>query len=151
MRSVLMVALLLAALTFESTAQTYQTAVGIRGGFSNGITGKHFITDHSAVEGILSLRNKGWMVTALYQEYQPAFDVSNLFWFYGGGAHLGYWQKYESNHFGLGIDAIIGLEYMFDPIPISVSLDYKPMFNLYNLPRFMADEVALSIRYTFGK
>lgn len=145
-----MVALLLTAFTYVSSAQIYQTAVGIRGGFSNGITGKHFISDHSALEGILSLRNNGWMVTALYQEYNPAFDVNNLYWYYGGGAHVGYWQKYQSNHFGLGIDAIIGLEYVFNPIPLNVSLDYKPMFNLYNLPRFMADEVAISIRYTFG-
>ncbi len=151
MKSVWMIAVLFTAITFGSTAQTYQTAIGIRGGFSNGITGKHFISDHSAVEGILSLRNKGWMITGLYQVYNPAFDVDKLYWYYGGGAHIGYWEKYESNHFGLGLDAIIGLEYMFSPVPLAISIDYKPMFNFYNLPRFMANEVALSLRYTFGR
>mgnify|MGYP001615571992 CR=1 FL=1 len=48
----------------------------------------------------------------------------------------------------LGVDGIIGLEYVFDGVPINLSLDYKPSFNI--TPGFFDPSGgALSIRYYF--
>jgi hypothetical protein len=37
-----------------SMAQDYNTGIGLRGGFYNGLTIKHFISTKSAVEGIIA-------------------------------------------------------------------------------------------------
>ena len=47
----------------------------------------------------------------------------------------------------IGIDGIIGLEYTFDEVPFSISLDWKPTFNIAEHAAFLADEAGLSIRY----
>ena len=40
-------------------AQSYRTGVCARVGFFNGLTAKHFVSPHNAVEGILSFRWEG--------------------------------------------------------------------------------------------
>jgi hypothetical protein len=62
--------------------QDYQTAVGVRGGFGYGVTVKHFINSQDALEGILSSRWQGLLVTGLYERHADAFNTKGLFWFY---------------------------------------------------------------------
>jgi hypothetical protein len=49
----------------------------------------------------------------------------------------------------IGIDGILGLEYNFVEVPINLSIDWKPSFNIVNNHDFWADGGALSIRYIF--
>lgn len=42
-----------------SFAQDYQTSIGLRGGFANGLTLKHFVSQNTAFEGIVASRWKG--------------------------------------------------------------------------------------------
>lgn len=49
--------------------QDYNTGIGLRAGYSNGLTIKHFIGERNAVEGIISSRWQGFNITGLY-EYQ---------------------------------------------------------------------------------
>ena len=51
---------------FSVNAQDYYTAVGIRGGMSNGFSVKHFVSSVDAVEGIVAFRWGGFIVTGLY-------------------------------------------------------------------------------------
>ena len=140
-------------------AQNYETAIGIRGGFAPGLTVKHFLTDKTAVEGIFSTRWGGFMITGLYEIEAPAFDTEGLSWYYGGGAHIGFWNSSNSdnpwweddhndNYTILGIDGIIGLSYTFAEIPINVSIDWKPMINFVGYSGFWGDMAAISVRYT---
>jgi len=138
-------------------AQDYHTGLGIRGGFSNGITLKHFYTTDIAVEGILTTRWQGFKITGLAEWHIPVFDTEGLYFFYGGGIHLGIWDS-EADYFGnqvagnslfLGIDGIIGLEYAFPGIPLSLGLDWKPGFEIVSDFGFAHDEIAFSARYLF--
>ena len=139
----------------NSYGQPYKTGVGARLGFFNGLTVKHFIDDGHALEGILSTRWNGFIITGLYEFQQQFDDINNLEWFFGGGAHVGFWEtgKYPygerdaNSVFGLSL--IIGIEYTFDEFPFSASLDWKPAFNLLGDSRWWGDGIALSIRYTF--
>ena len=139
----------------DSNAQDYKTGIGIRGGLSNGLTVKHFISSESALEGLLTARWNGFLVTGLYEKHAQAFGVSGLYWYYGFGAHIGAWNhnykhdRYD-NYSVIGIDGIIGIEYNITEIPFNISLDYKPGLNVLGKPLGMSDEVALSIRYVFG-
>lgn len=136
-------------------AQSYKTGVGIRGGLSNGLTVKHFISGSNAIEGILSTRWKGFNITGLY-EFNNSLPEEGLDWYYGVGGHIGFWDgRYNNAWFKenrtytvIGVDGIIGIEYTFTDIPLNLSLDYKPAFNLVGYSGFWGDEFALSVRYT---
>ncbi len=141
----------------DTAAQDYLTGLGLRGGLSNGITVKHFINERDAVEGILTTRWQGFKITGMLERHMVAFDTDGLFFFYGAGAHIGFWSGYDDHpwfdntdtHSVLGIDGVIGLEYVFAEIPVSLGLDWKPEFNLIGYTGFAADEFALSVRYLF--
>ncbi len=135
----------------------YATAIGARVSPSSGLTVKTFINDKSAFEGILSTRWRGVLITGLYELHQNAFQSTNFNFYYGIGAHVGWWNtdKYKhpwwddkTDHTVFGIDGIIGLEYTFDEIPFNLSLDWKPMMTFVDYSGFTADEVGFSVRYT---
>ncbi len=137
-------------------AQTYETGIGLRGGPSVGITIKHFLTEKGALEGILTSRWRGVNITGLYEIHNQISELEGLRWYYGFGAHAGYWRANYSNnvfnndyHLILGLDGIIGLEYNFAIVPFNLSLDWKPAFNLVGSTGFWADEFAISARYIF--
>lgn len=137
-------------------AQDYKTGIGLRGGWFNGITVKHFIGENKALEGIFSTRWRGFNITGLYEVHHTAFDVDGLNWYYGGGGHIGFWDgrnvKWATGtnaYTVIGIDGILGLEYNFKEIPINLSVDWKPAFNIIGHSGFWGDGGAFSIRYIF--
>lgn len=136
-------------------AQDYNTGIGLRGGFANGITIKHFVSEKAAVEGIIASRWRGVELTALYEIHGRAFNTSRLNWYAGFGGHVGFWDGNNTKwgddraYTVVGIDGILGLEYNFVEIPFNLSIDWKPSFNLFGYSGFWADGGALSIRYIF--
>lgn len=136
-------------------AQPYNLGIGIRGGYFSGITAKYFIGGSNALEGILSTRDKGLIITGLYLYELPIPAVPNLYWDAGIGAHLGfvdhtygYWNNYDNDMIA-GIDLQLGLEYKFGPVPFSLGLDWKPAYNIIGWRGLWADDAALSLRFTF--
>ncbi len=143
---------------FFSTAQDYNTGIGLRGGFSNGLTIKHFISEKGALEGIISSRWRGIELTGLYEIHNQAFNVDRLKWYIGFGGHVGFWNgKYHKNYWGepntsytvIGVDGILGLEYSFREVPINIGIDWKPAFNFVGYNGLWVDGGAFSIRYIF--
>jgi hypothetical protein len=133
------------------SAQDYKTGVGLRGGFSSGLTLKHFVSHKSAFEGIIAMNignSNGFELTGLYEIHNQAFDVEHLKWYYGVGAHIGTWDN-NSSSYNVGIDGILGIEYSFSEAPINIGLDWKPVFNVVGNNGLHADGGALSIRYIF--
>ncbi|WP_109698864.1 hypothetical protein [Chitinophaga deserti] len=128
-----------------------QKEAGIRLGLPLGVTGRYFFTDKSAAEGIVGLYNRTFTVTALYQYH---FDLSALTmdgfgWYAGGGAHLGTRDIDGSYKFLGGIDGVAGINYNFGPIPLNLSLDWKPAIH-FGQSSDLAD-FAVSARYIFGR
>ena len=131
---------------FQADAQAGRTALGLRmtpdGG---GFTGKFFVDRNLAIETQLNaggvFGGEGESVTAvgLLEYHIPLPDPS---WrvFFGGGAHIGSWdrgRRYRENRFDdddnkfiFGIDGIGGVEYVFKTVPIGLSADFKPAINL---------------------
>ena len=138
-------------------AQDYHTGLGLRASMAPGISVKHFFTTNMAGEGILTVRWGGFNATALAEWHLQVFDTEGFYFFYGGGAHLGVWDSsrdyYGSTGSGtsvfLGVDGIIGLEYAFLDIPLSVGLDWKPGMNIISDFGFFFDDLAISLRYLF--
>jgi hypothetical protein len=146
----------------------YRTAIGLRGGELGGLTFKHFTSSDGALEAILGLgysHPRVFAFTLLYEKHTPAFNVSGMRWYYGGGGHVtvigersGYYRNpwgfrryyYESNAIGLGIDGIVGLEYKIPPIPFAISFDLKPYVEVVSGGgTFWSLDPALGIKLTF--
>ena len=152
-------------------SQEYKTGMGLRGGWTSGLTFKQFIKEDRAIELIFSSgwrRWQGYQITALYEVHKGAFtkdEVKGFFWFYGGGAHFGggykyehwhptgtwtgYWHKHGYNSFG--VDLVFGLEYKIEEVPITLGVDVKPFFEFATDPEasFGFWDSALSIRFVF--
>jgi hypothetical protein len=149
----------------------YKTGIGLRGGWEGGLTVKHFIKSDRALEGILS---RGWgyrgaRITGLYEIHKPFPNAGVLDWFYGIGAHVGFydddyydrdckdggyynkdgkWKGCRDRYMVLGIDGILGLEYQFTEIPFTIGVDIKPFIDIVGWGDHFGDG-AFSIRYTF--
>lgn len=156
MKKIILTLALVIFISAFASAQDYSTGVGLRLGFSNGLTVKHFLSQRSAVEGLLATRWRGFEITGLFEVHNQAFDVERLNWYYGFGGHIGFWNgdnttwgDVGTNYTLIGIDGILGIEYNFSEVPINVSLDWKPAFNLTGYTGFWGDGGALSIRYIF--
>lgn len=141
----------------------YDLAVGIRVGLGYGFNGKCFLGSNRAVqsrnalEAIASFRYDGVMCSILYEYHIEVFDTEGFYLYCGGGLHAGIWNSDEvpwetdntGNNFYSGFDGIIGLEYVFAYIPISVGLDWKPGFNIIRDSNLMIDDIGLSLRIFF--
>jgi hypothetical protein len=157
MKQKVFVTFILILLVSTLKAQDYNTGLGLRAGVSPGISVKHFFSTNMAGEGILTVRWGGFNVTGLAEWHLQVFDTEGFYFFYGGGAHLGAWDSgrdyYGTSTDGtkvfLGIDGIIGLEYAFQGIPLSIGLDWKPGMNVISDFGFFFDDWALSFRYLF--
>ena len=131
----------------QVSAQDYRFGIGVR--LSNAtptlnisITGRYFITERSAIEGLVSFGSR-FGVGGLLEIYKP-FSVEGLKWFYGGGAYVGF----EDGDTYLGPTGIIGMDYKFPNIPLNISLDWKPELDIIPDINFVPDAFALSVRFT---
>lgn len=156
MKKFVTTSLILFCLISFSYAQDYRTGIGLRGGFANGLTIKHFIGSTTAFEGIVASRWKGLELTGLFEFHNQAFHSERLNWYIGFGGHVGFWNGDNTNwgtrgtdYTVVGIDGILGLEYNFVEIPFNIGIDWKPAFNFVGYSGFWADGGAISVRYIF--
>lgn len=131
----------------QASAQDYRFAIGVRLSnatptLNNSITGKYFITDRSAVEGLVSFGSR-FGIGGLLEIYKP-FNVQGLSWFYGGGAYVGF----ENSNTYLGPTGILGIDYKFPNVPLNLSVDWKPELDIIPDINFVPDAVAFSVRFT---
>lgn len=147
---------LLFCLATSGFAQNYNTGIGLRGGLYNGLTVKHFTSQKTALEVLITSRWEGFELTGLYEIQNNFPGLPRLSSYIGFGGHVGFWNGDHANwgtagtqYTIVGLDGIIGLEYSFYYIPINISLDWKPELNLIGLTGFWYDGGALSVRYIF--
>ncbi|MGV8092395.1 MAG: hypothetical protein AB2L24_11085 [Mangrovibacterium sp.] len=155
MKKIILLSLFVIAAFVRGNAQDYNTGIGLRAGFFSGLTVKHFINQSHAIEGILSSRWEGIDLSGMYEIHNLAFNVPGLNWYYGFGAHIGFWDGNNGNwndgddHSVVGISGILGIEYSFSNAPINIGIDWKPVLNVIGDSDFWADGGAISIRYIF--
>ncbi|MEP0984422.1 hypothetical protein [Ekhidna sp.] len=141
------------------TGTSYKTAIGVRGLGTSGLTIKHFTHSNKAIEGIIGFYPNAFSATLLVERYAPAFNEPGLNWYYGIGGHIatqsdvvrndGLYRR-ETSEFGLGIDGIFGIEYKIQEVPIAMSLDFKPFFEVdTDGDAFIALDPGLGIKVTF--
>lgn len=154
----LLLGIVMGFFSLSALAQNYNTALGARLGYFNGFTVKHFVSESNALEGIVSFRWQGFVITGLYEWQKPIKGAPGLDYFLGLGGHIGVWDRRyygwgdrdrDGNFTVVGVDFIAGLEYTFAEVPFNIGLDWKPAFNLIGDNHWWGDGFALSIRYAF--
>jgi len=155
---------------FSSFSQIYEKQVGLRMGVTSGLSGKVIKDDRTAIEGLFGFREGGVQIYVLLESYHPIIKTNNNHWmmYFGGGGHIGYIDGYNrvrrwSNSTGyyyeeqrisgpvIGLDGIIGTDYTFKKVPITLTLDFKPFLEIQSFKKFHVNfyDVAFSIKYSF--
>ncbi len=146
--------------------QNYTRDAGIRLGSVTDFTYRQVSMDDSAFELMLGFSNRGMRITALKEYFRPAFinETDRLYRVIGFGAHAGFGYTNYYSYFGnryyynawrfspiIGIDGIIGLEYLFEEFPFIVGADIQPYFE-FSTNRFFAlniFNISISLKYRF--
>lgn len=129
--------------TTKSTAQAYfDQAVGLRAGSGiiGAVTYKKYVNASDAIEAIVGLNDGLINVGGAYQRHFPITDGFD--WYLGGGASL----RISDGNIGIGIEGYLGIQYVFDDIPLNLTLDWVPSVVGGN---FAATSANLGIRYIF--
>ena len=139
----------------QNDGSDYKTAIGVKV-YPGAVTVKHFLNANTAVEGLGYLSADGFRVTGLYELHYDINGVEGLKWYVGAGGHVGIWSdawknKYPTREGGLaiGIDGVIGLDYKITGVPLNLSFDWQPSFNIIGYNYFEGGWGGLGIRYTF--
>lgn len=131
-----------------SNVKAQNWGVGLVGGFDYGIQVKKYMGGNN-LDFRGHLHNHGFQVAGLYEWN---YDLgSNFTLYYGAGAGLGTW-RISADHdmgFGLDIEAIVGVEWQIPGVPLALSLDYRPAFEILPATSFYAKGFAFGIKYLF--
>jgi hypothetical protein len=156
MKKALFTVLVLLFISLSANGQDYKTSLGLRIGYPYGATVKHFLNKTNALEGILASSYQGLTVTGLYENEHWTGKYPGLNWYWGLGAHVGFWDPGANPHLDtsyegavIGVDGVLGLEYTFDDFPLNLSLDLLPTFNLIGDTSWGGIYGAFSARYVF--
>lgn len=128
------------------SAQPYEHSVGIRAGYSSGISYKGFFRHKmAAIEASVLYNRHGFSLNGLYEYHLEPFRNKRLLVYMGGGVFGGNWDE----EFSVGIAGIAGLEYTLRDLPLNFSVDWKPMLNLYRNFEYDLVDFGVSVRYCF--
>lgn len=125
-------------------------AIGVRLGGDAEISYQHYLNGDNWIEGDLGIAGwSGIQLTGIYDFNiaRDCFSVIGLNFYAGPGLQLGYVHPGD-RHFGLGIGGQVGMEYCFPRLPLNLSLDYRPMWNLIGSFVNWAS-VSIGVRYAF--
>lgn len=156
---------LLLILLFRVNAQ--ESSIGLRCGGLSAVTYKYVDEKGHGFELMLGQQKNGMKFTGLVERHRSPnfYHTTDLKVYTGIGGHVGYtrymvkesrlegdtWYYREANHTSpvIGGDFILGAEYTFERVPVSLSLDYKPYVELFGEENFRIDlwDFGFSVRY----
>ncbi|MDZ7822525.1 MAG: hypothetical protein U5N26_12370 [Candidatus Marinimicrobia bacterium] len=150
MKKILVIMVLVLTVSLASASGNF--ALGIRGGNFSGISLRS-LNNGRGTEFLLTAGTSGFKIAGLYESHYAVDNAQGLTWFCGFGLHTGLsGTNFETSTVSFGVDAIIGIEYSFEPainLPVSISLDYKPAFDIIGGWGTNWAGVAGTIRYIF--
>jgi hypothetical protein len=143
---------LLATPAFAASPSKGNFGIGVGGGTgTTGISMKYYLSDASALQGVVGVwgvgryEHDGLGLSADYLFEMPAFatsEVVDVGWNVGPGlwlaansygynsyAHDPYWHDsdwHESDRLLVGASGVLGLEFLIQPIPLDIVLEYRP-------------------------
>ena len=152
------------SLPLLSSAQLFERALGIRGGTTSGFEYRIYTDDANSFKILLGT-NDGLRIHGFkeFHRYDLFNFTDQLIFFYGAGIHGGYenWNVYyikdniswneKQTAFVMGVDALVGIEYIFYEVPLSVGLEAKPFLDIFGQHMFHFEpfDIAFTVKYLF--
>jgi len=150
---------------FFTFAQGYNQSAGIRLGLSPGFEYRIFSDDANSYKFLLSTRDRGLQLHLFkeFHQYDMFSFTDQLVLFYGAGIHAGY-ERWDVTHYNnnsqwkdtrsafiAGLDGLVGLEYLFYEVPISLGIEAKPYFEFLGQEIFEVQlwDFAFTVKYLF--
>ena len=158
MKTTILTSILFAGILLQANSQSlgtsYTTAIGVKV-YPASLSVKHFVQQNNAIEGLLAFWESGNRLTGLYEIHGDINNAEGLKWYIGPGAHIGSWNDtWKKNNptresgMVVGVDGILGLDFKFKNVPLNMSIDWQPSFNLIGYQYFESGWGGLGIRYT---
>ena len=131
--------------SISASAQPYKMALGVRFSSQDAVvntsaTFKYFFKEKTAIETMLSF--DPFSIGVLVEQHH-ALVSDNFTWYVGGGGFVGF-----TGVRNFGLQGVLGLDYKFLTIPLSLSLDWKPELSLVKEFSFEPAAVGASIKFT---
>ncbi len=169
MKKLIVLLLLICLFAAGVQSQDHRHVLGARIGLSTGLTYEYRVDPFRAYKGMMSFREGGVQLMGMIQSCRPLYVnfTDKLYYYAGLGAHIGFTRfqprrsflanpfrfNYAYGHFApvIGLDAMLGIEYRIDRLPLIFALDAKPFFELFgqNIFRLSPFDIGLSIKFTF--
>lgn len=168
MKKLFITVIVLTGFVFSAQSQNIsKNALGLRLGDNDGFGGELSYQRKLSGDNRLEL-DLGWRSNSVADAikiagiYQWVWNIEGDFnWYAGVGGGLGSWsygKEYKNLPFYRNIDndsgvyffaaGDIGIEYDFD-IPLLISLDFRPEFNINGYGDDLGADIALGLRYQF--
>ena len=142
MKKIIAIAVSLLAVAFVANAQS--RSLGVRLGYGGEVSYQHTLSADNFLEVDAGWGYKSVSIGAAY-DFQIA-PVGPFGFYAGPSAQI--WAGGDDD-FVLGVGGQLGLEYLFDEIPLQISLDRRPVFTLVPGTGFGWQSVGLGVRYLF--
>lgn len=114
-----------------SQSSPYKTVVGIKGGFPGygSINAKHNLGGEKFIEASMGGLSRGVYGSGFY--LLGDFEINNplkegFLWYYGAGGMIGVSSTVNSSNFHIAPNAVAGIEYVFEDLPLNISLETGP-------------------------
>ncbi len=141
---------------YYNTPGWYKQSLGLKiptfYGLGVGITYKNFIQKNGAIEAQGIFWQTAFLIAGFYEFHFPIPSYPEFKLFLGPGAHIGTFYTRRANYNGnIGADIVLGLDYKFKKIPLNLSLDWQPSFNIAATSgaNVFTPFGGLSVRYSF--
>jgi len=125
--------------------------VGIRFGAPSGVTVKKYLGTNALEAGVGVFYGSTLTAFVHYLFHRPIanigedFETDGLDWYYGFGAQM----KSYRGFFDLAVDGVIGVEYTFSEVPLSIFLDIVGNVEIVDTPFLIGGAGGVGMRYNF--
>ena len=147
-------------------SQYYAKEVGMRGGYTSGITFRVNLEENLSYEAQLSYRDNGGIFTMIRQQHlEMGMDRGgNWEFIYGFGMHAGFYFTdtyrilFREVYFGreiftpvFGMDGYVGIDYQLQDVPMSFGVSFQPFMEISLKQVFGINlwDFGFSVRYRF--
>jgi len=136
-------AVLFCSLLSTSSAQPYQSALGLRGGTGATVTYKKFISEPIAFEAIVGSYDYEFFGLSVLFEKHKDIGVRRVQWYWGVGPFLTTARDFSA----WGIMGALGLDASFESIPLNFTIDWTPRLRLKSGGSAFLGSVGVGLRY----
>lgn len=127
-------------------AQAYKNAIGIRAGYSSGLSYRHLSIRSLVLEGQALFNSKGFQFTALAEYQFTPHDKRRVYYYAGAGPCYGDWEGKTA----IGAALVVGTEYVFRQVPLCMGAEWKPMVSFYTDINYLLPDFGVTVRYVIN-